>query len=193
MACKNDAYKPEEALSMKEAQSFHSTQARHLSESKVDFIKAATLPALSEALGIAAAISELKVPYVLSFVVRPDGKLLDGNPLHHAIEQIDSEITNPPTFYMVNCIHPTIFTKAMEAELQYLGDRKHRILGLQANTSAKTPEELESLPYLDTTDPEVFADMMINIHKKYGIKLIGGCCGSDNRHIEAIARRIVTQ
>ncbi|MBI9036367.1 MAG: homocysteine S-methyltransferase family protein [Bacteroidales bacterium] len=193
MACKNDAYKAEEALSIEESKNFHTTQAVQLAESGVDFIKAATLPALSEALGIAATISELKVPYVLSFVVRPDGKILDGTSLHQVIDQIDSEVPNPPAFYMINCVHPTIFDQAIKTEWKNLGKRQNRILGLQANTSAKTPEELESLPYLDTTEPENFADQMINIHNSYGVKLIGGCCGSDNKHIEAIARRIAAE
>ena len=57
MACKGDAYRPEEALSKEEAALFHREQAEALAQSGVDFIKAATLPAFSEAYGIASATS----------------------------------------------------------------------------------------------------------------------------------------
>lgn len=98
MSCKGDAYKAEEALSAKEATSFHKTQAQQLAASGVDFIKAATLPAYSEALGIALAISEINIPYILSFVIKPEGTLLDGTPLHTAIEEVDRNVKNRPVF-----------------------------------------------------------------------------------------------
>lgn len=186
MACKNDAYKPEEALTETEAIHFHSTQTEQLSEAGVDFIKAATLPALTEALGIATAISNIDAPYIISFVVRPEGTLLDGIKLVDAINTIDDKVKNPPLFYMCNCVHPSVFEKTLENN----PDVTNRLIGLQANTSAKSPEELESLSYLDTTDPEDFSDMMIKLQKKFKLKVLGGCCGSDNTHMEAIGKKL---
>ncbi|MCP4761858.1 MAG: homocysteine S-methyltransferase family protein, partial [archaeon] len=61
MACKGDAYRPEEALSKEDAKIFHTKQASLLTDSGVDFIKVATLPSVSEACGMASAISLHKI------------------------------------------------------------------------------------------------------------------------------------
>ena len=188
MACKGNAYSPGEALSKHDAAIFHREQAEALAKSKVDFIKAATLPAVSEAYGIAEAISSQGIPYILSFVVRPDGSILDGTPIYEAIEMIDSEIQPKPIFYMLNCVHPKIFSQALRQECNISRNVKNRILGFQANTSAKSPKELDNLSYLDTIPPEEFGSMMIALHKEFGIKVLGGCCGTDARHIAQIAK-----
>jgi len=190
MACKGNAYNPKEALSKNEAKLFHQEQAKYLAESNVDFIKAATLPALSEALGIAAAISTYNIPYILSFVINGDASLLDGTPIYKAIEIIDSEIDHIPLLYMINCVHPTIFEKAISKEAIISPNILNRILGFQANSSSKSPSELDNLSYLDTTQPEEFADLMFSIHKKFGTKILGGCCGTDDSHINALAKKI---
>ncbi len=184
MACKGDAYRPQEALCEEDARQFHREQAEALANSGVDFIKAATLPAASEARGIASTISALDIPYILSFVIRPEGTLLDGTPIDETIETIDSAIHPAPFFYMVNCVHPSVFQRAMAACPE---SARKRILGFQANTSEKNPEELDNLEYLDTFDPKDFAQMMLSIHERFGIKILGGCCGSDGTHIEEIA------
>jgi len=190
MACRGDAYQPGEALSSAVAAEFHIQQARELAEAGTDFIMAATLPAISEALGIAAAIANCRHPYVVSFVIQPDGSLLDGTPLHEAIARLDAEVQPQPLFYMVNCVHPSVFEKALHQINRTSPGVKHRIAGVQANTSAKSPGELDGLSYLDTTEPEEFADAMLSLHKNWGVKILGGCCGTDNHHMEETAKRI---
>ena len=190
MACKGNAYNPKEALSKNEAKLFHQEQAGYLADSKVDFIKAATLPSLSEATGMASAISKFNFPYILSFVIKADGSLLDGTPIHQAIETIDSEVDPKPLLYMVNCVHPTIFIKAISKEAKISPNILNRILGFQANSSSKSPFELDNLSYLDTTQSEEFADLMFFIHKKFGTKILGGCCGTDDSHINALAQKM---
>jgi len=190
MACKGDAYRPEEALSKEAAELFHKEQAARLAESEANFIKAATLPAVSEAYGIASAISFHRIPYILSFVIKPNGTILDGTPIHEAIELIDSEIHPKPIFYMVNCVHPTIFEQAIDKETNFSKKITDRILGFQANTSSKSPDELDNLSQLDMSDPEEFGDLMVSLHNRFGIKVLGGCCGSDGNHITEIAKRI---
>ena len=185
MACRGDAYNPQEALTQDNAVKFHSEQAVSLADSGVDFIKAATLPALSEALGITDLLSKFTIPYVLSFVVRPTGTLLDGTPIEEAVNQIDEQSERPPLFYMVNCVHATILDKAF-AKVPHKIIR--RFSGFQANTSSKTPKELELLTYLDSQEPVEFAQEVVDICKKYQFSLIGGCCGSDDRHIRKIAQ-----
>ncbi len=190
MACRRDAYRPDEALSKKQARLFHQQQAEWLAQSGVDFIKGATLPAVSEAYGLASAISCFDIPYILSFVLTPDGAILDGTPLHEAIEMIDSEIDPCPIFYMANCVHPTVFEKAVHKESLISKTVQKRLLGFQANTSAKSPEELDNLSYLDTSDPDEFGQLMASLHQQFGLKVLGGCCGSDHHHIIEIAKRI---
>lgn len=190
LACRGNAYDPAEALDAKEAEQFHSRQAAALAGGGVDFIKAATLPAVSEAIGIARAIGKTGVPAVLSFVIRPDGNVLDGTPLDAAVEKIDAFVDPAPAFYMVNCVHPTVFIDALGVATARSENVARRVLGFQANTSAKSPEELDNLGYLDTTEPAPFAEMLMKIHQKFGTRVLGGCCGTDERHIEKIAEQL---
>lgn len=185
IACRGDSYDPRQALTAEKAEAFHSLQAQELADAGVDFILAATMPAVSEALGIAAAVSQCEIPYSVSFVIRSDGRVLDGTPLQKAIERIDAAVNPGPLFYQINCVHPAIFRKAIEQSEPGFD----RLLGLQANTSEKSPEELDGLGYLDTSEPEEFAESMLALHTQFGLKIIGGCCGTDHRHIEEIAKR----
>jgi homocysteine S-methyltransferase len=184
LGCQGDAYKPEEALSDDEAAAFHVHQAQALARAGVDFLMAATLPTYSEALGLARAMSALGRPYVLSFVIRPTGTLLDGTPLDVAVMQIDAELDPRPVGYLTNCIHPSVFKEALTRLTEA---SRSRLIGLQANTSRKSPEDLDGLHALDSEEPAVFARQMKELHERFGIKVLGGCCGTDDRHIERIA------
>jgi homocysteine S-methyltransferase len=190
MGCKGDAYKAAEALSAEEAAEFHRPQVRALAGAGVDFLLAATLPAACEALGMARAMGGGGVPYLLSFVIRPTGTLLDGTPLDEAIARIDSSVDPAPLAYMVNCAHPSVFAQAMHQVASRSADVAKRVVGLQANTSPKSPEELDNLDHREGDDPETFADAMIRVHHEFGIKILGGCCGTDDRHIRCIAARL---
>jgi S-methylmethionine-dependent homocysteine/selenocysteine methylase len=190
MACRGDAYRPQEALSQPDAKSFHQHQAYALAQANVDFIMAATLPAVSEALGLAAALSDCGVPYILSFVIRKNGAVLDGTPLHEAIEKIDTAVDPKPLCYAVNCVHPAVFEHGIGQAINHSELVKNRLLGFQANTSSKSPEELDGLDYLDTTAPAEFSESMLALHQNFGIQILGGCCGTDHRHIEKIASDI---
>ena len=189
LGCAGDAYKPEEGLSVDRAAAFHGAQTRALAAAGADFLLAATLPNVAEAQGMAMAMGECPVPYMLSFVLGRNGRLLDGTSLHDAVSGIDAAVTPRPLFYMVNCVHPTVFEAALAsapAQVRHVNDR---IIGLQANASAKSPEELEGLSYVDADPPEVLADGMARVYRRFGTKILGGCCGTDHHHIEWIARR----
>lgn len=189
IGCANDAYKPEESLSTEEAEEFHRYQLQRLAEAGVDFLIASTLPALSEAKGIAKAMSGFNIPYIISFVIRKNGTLLDGTPLDEAIRSIDSYANPCPSFYMVNCVHPLVLRNALDTLKDSKEFIKKRLIGLQANTSCKSPEELEGLEVLDTDDPILFSRSMLELYKDSYIKILGGCCGTDHVHIQAIAER----
>jgi len=192
MGCVGDAYRPQEALAQDEAAVAHAPQARALAATGVDLIVASTLPAFSEALGMAQAMAAAGsgLPYLLSFVVRPTGTLLDGTPLHQAVRQIDDCVSPPPLCYLLNCVHPIVYERAMESQLAVAPWLCERVIGLQGNTSCRSPEELDTLAFLDTEEPEPFAAAMLDLHQRFGARVLGGCCGTDERHIEWIAREM---
>jgi homocysteine S-methyltransferase len=187
---RGDAYDPRDALPADEAETYHRGQAEALAAAGVDVLVAATLPAFSEALGIARALASTRAPYMLSFVLRPEGTLLDGTSLHEAIERIDGATDPPPLGYLINCVHPRVFMEACTRELAHAPRLRDRLLGLQANTSDLSPEALEGRETLVGDDPDPFADAMLRANSQLGIKLLGGCCGTNARHIEAIAKRL---
>lgn len=188
IGCKGDAYKPEEALSMREAASFHAYQVEALITAGVDLLFAATIPSVSEATGMAAAMAASGLPYAISFVLAGDGRILDGTTVRKAIETIDESTAPRPLFYMANCCHPAFFEAAMR-DLQEDAALLHRIIGLQANTSTKDAGERDSLTHLDQEDPEKFAESMLGLHRTFGTRVLGGCCGTDDRHILALAEQ----
>ncbi len=193
MGCRGDAYRPAETLSADEAREFHLPQARALAAGGVDFLHAATLPAVAEALGLARAMATCGRPYVLSFVLRPTGTCLDGTPLEEAVSGIDREVSPPPTAYFVNCVHPAVLIEALRQATARDAGVRTRVVGLQANTSALSPEELDSRPVLDCEAPEPFAEAMAAAAREFDLRVLGGCCGTDHRHIAAIARRLATR
>lgn len=189
IGCKGDAYKPEEALSTFQSEKFHLYQIERLVSAGVDFLIADTLPAISEALGLAKVMAVTNTPYIISFVIRDNGILLDGTSINTAIKLIDSEVEPRPIGYTINCVHPTIFNKALLNPTNSLLDVK-RILGLMGNTSARSPEELDNAVNLETEDPEIWAKKMVSLHKNFKIKVMGGCCGTNQYHIQALVKQI---
>jgi len=188
MGCKGDAYNPEVALSSEEAYTFHKFQVKALAEAGVDFLMASTLPASSEALGIAKAMAESSIDYILSFVVRPNGTLLDGRTLNETISVIDNSVSPKPLFYMLNCVHPIHCRSAINNELNNTDLVRMRLLGLQANASVKSPKELELLDKVDSDNPSSWGKKMIDLYLISNIKILGGCCGTNHHHIESIAK-----
>jgi homocysteine S-methyltransferase len=190
IGCRGDAYRADDALRRAEAREFHRSQLEELAAAGVAFLCAATLPARSEAEGIATAMAATGMPYVLSFVVTEDATLLDGTPFAAAIRSIDSTAAPPPAFYMVNCVHPSVFRKcavrmAMESPAQ-----SRRVIGLQANTSPRSPGELDGSSLLLTEDPNRLAEAMVRLHNDFGLRILGGCCGTDDRHIARLAEKL---
>lgn len=190
IGCKGDSYKPEQALNHNAAAEFHGFQVEALKTAGVDFLIASTLPSVSEAMGIAEVMSQTEKPYILSFVIRSNGTLLDGTLLFDAVSIIDSSTKSKPLGYMINCVHPTVFQEAFTFLLTSNNMFRGRILGLQANTSPKSPEELDGLEELETEEPGNFACLMASLHTDLGLKILGGCCGTDYRHIDALVKKL---
>ncbi len=192
LSCQGDAYNPEEALEADVAHEFHTWQAMKLVEAGVDFLLAATLPAFSEATGLAQALAVTDKPYIVSFVIRPEGTLLDGTPLKNAIAAIDAEVSPMPLAYLVNCTHASIFRSAILHEVNSSSLVRERVVGLLANTAALNPEELNNSDGLVEEEPETFGQSVAYLHGDLGMKILGGCCGTDHRHIRYLAKHLLT-
>ena len=192
MSCRGDAYKPDEAMSAEAAADFHRWQADALAAAGVDFLLAATLPALSEAIGLAQAQAATGLPYVISFVARPAGTLLDGTPLDTAIATIDAAVTPRPLAYLINCTHPSIFRSALLSKRNSSPLVRARVIGLLANTAALSPEELNESAELIEEAPKVFGNSVAALRAELGMKVLGGCCGTDERHIECLAKALLS-
>lgn len=139
LSCRGDAYIPGEALSVAEAEEFHRWQAGKLAVAGVDFLLASTLPALSEATGLALAMAASSAPYIISFVVRPEGTLLDGTPLKEAVAVIDSSAVPQPLGYLINCTHASFARSALTHEPNSSPLVRNWIIGLLANTAHLSP------------------------------------------------------
>jgi homocysteine S-methyltransferase len=184
---KGNAYDPSDSPSVEEAAESHEAQIQSLADTDADFLLAATLPSAREACGMARIMGAMALTYVLSFVVRPSGRLLDGTPLHEAVSVIDDETSYPPLCYFVNCVHPAVFHQAMESQLKMHPWVAERVWGLQANTSVLPPEALDGCAILQGEDPSTFADLMAALNRDFGTKILGGCCGTGPEHIRHLA------
>ena len=190
MGCKGDAYKATEVLSVEEALEFHSWQANLFKNAEVDFLFAGIMPALTEAIGMAKAMEATGLPYIISFMIRDNGKLIDGTTIHEAILNIDNATVHKPICYMTNCIHPTVLNQALSWKFNKTELVKERVCGIQANTSSLSPEELDNCCELKTSDRISLADEIMKLNEYITPKIIGGCCGTDDTHIEEIAKRV---
>lgn len=187
MGCRGDAYKPQEGLPREDARRFHATQASALAAAGADYLLASTMPAVAEAVGMAEALAATGCPYLVSFIIRPSGHVLDGTPLDDAIHRVDDAVARAPVGFLVNCVH----SSTLEAALETAGGRpvvaSGRLLGVQANTSSKRPEELDGLETLDSEAAEVFAAGLCRLRDRFGLRALGGCCGTDDTHIAVLA------
>ena len=177
-----DGYGGDIAPSAEVAEMVMRAQVEELETAGVDVLIAGTLPNAEEALGISRALAASTLPYIVGVVVRADGTLLDETPLRDFVERVDHGTRRPPLGYALNCVHPTIADEALAA--QPIGDRA---IGLFANASALTPEELDGRDELDASTPEAFAVELIATGQTHGLSILGGCCGTDASHLRAVA------
>ena len=182
IGCKNDCYKPNEGLSLIESQEFHSWQIKQLALGGVDYLIAETLPNINEALGIAKEMEKSKIPYIISFVISRNGHVLDGTSLADAISYIDKNTSLNPLGYMVNCAYPS-FICAQNQPVELF----ERLIGCQANASSLDHCDLDGAEQLEINSVSEWGNLMIELNSKYGIKILGGCCGTNGDHLSYIA------
>lgn len=190
MGCKGDAYTGEGALNTQEARNFHFWQANLFAKAGVDVLYAGIMPSLPEACGMAQAMSDTGIPYIISFTIQRDGRLIDHTSIHDAINIIDHSVEHKPLCYMTNCVHPAIVFEALSQPYNQKELVRTRFKGIQANTSSLDYCQLDHCEDLKTSDPVSLALSMERLKDVFDFQIFGGCCGTNHQHMEEIAKRI---
>jgi S-methylmethionine-dependent homocysteine/selenocysteine methylase len=181
---RGDGYTPTSLMSAEEAQQYHTAQIRTFSETDADMITAITLNSIEEAVGIARAAQSVGMPVAISFTVETDGKLPTGQTLQDALKESVEEATrHAPASSMINCAHPTHLKDALIGEDPWL----ERIRGIRANASTKSHAELNESAELEEGNPVEFGRQHRELLSRLrNLNVLGGCCGTDHRHVEEI-------
>ena len=180
-------YQVADVLKVNEYKDYHMPQVKSLQAAGADFLSGLTINHVEEALGIVLAAKEVKAPVVISFTLETDSKLPSGMTLVDAIERIDKETASYVAYYMINCAHPTHF------ESLFKGSGKNhkalkRVKGVRANASTLSHAELDEAEELDDGNPAKLGEEMATLCKLHPeFNVLGGCCGTDVRHIQSIA------
>jgi S-methylmethionine-dependent homocysteine/selenocysteine methylase len=182
---RGDGYSPTGLMTAAEARGYHAEQVRALASGGAEMISAVTMTHAGEAIGITLAAADAGLPVAISFTVETDGRLPSGQELAEAIAEVDDATDATPAYFMVNCAHPTHF-----ADLLALGEAwTRRIRGLRANASRRSHAELDAATELDDGDPLDLGARYAELHRAMPqFAVLGGCCGTDHRHVAAIAR-----
>ena len=184
---RGDGYVVGETMTAEEAERYHNAQIAVFAEEDVDLVSALTLTYADEATGIVRAATRHDVPIVISFTVETDGRLPSGQPLGEAIEQVDRDTGGAAAYFMVNCAHPTHFAHVLDEGAPWI----KRIMGLRANASTKSHAELDESDELDSGDPDDLAARYRSLRDVLPrLVVVGGCCGTDERHVAAVARAV---
>jgi S-methylmethionine-dependent homocysteine/selenocysteine methylase len=179
----DDGYDPAELLSATAAEDYHSSQIASFAGTAADMVTAITMTYPDEAIGITRAACEHGLPAVISFTVETDGRLPSGQGLGEAIAQVDDATGEGPAYYMINCAHPAHFEGVLAGHEPWA----ERIRGLRANASTKSHAELDEAEELDEGDPSELGARHAELRGKLPrLNVLGGCCGTDHRHVGAI-------
>jgi len=181
---RGDGYVADRAMSAAQAEAYHGVQMDVFAGSAADMASAITMNYVEEALGIARAARRAGMPVAISFTVETDGKLPTGQPLPSAIAEVDDATSGYPGYYMINCAHPTHFAHVIAEDKPWV----KRIRGLRANASRMSHTELNESTALDAGDPDQLAREYADLKRRLTeLNVMGGCCGTDHRHVQAIA------
>jgi S-methylmethionine-dependent homocysteine/selenocysteine methylase len=179
------------------AQDYHRPQVEAFHAAGADRVTAVTVAYPAEAVGIARAAQAADIECIISFTVETDGRLPDGRTLANAIRVVDDATDRAVAFFMVNCAHPSHVARALDAQAaDDDGDRTwlSRVQGVRANASTRSHAELDAAEDLDDGDPATFGREMARLHARVpSLRVLGGCCGTDERHIRAVAQSVTAQ
>jgi S-methylmethionine-dependent homocysteine/selenocysteine methylase len=185
---RDDAYNPAQLMSADEAERYHAAQIETLAGTEADLVTALTLTYPAEAIGIARAARRVRMPVVISFTVETDGAVPDGSSLYDAIAAVEGATDSYPAYYGINCAHPSHFLSVLDAGEEWTS----RIKMIRANASRCSHAELDEAETLDDGDPEELGREYAEIRERLPqINVLGGCCGTDVRHVRSIARACI--
>ncbi len=177
-----DGYAPGEMKSAAAYEAYHAHQMASFAKARVDMVSAVTMTHVEEAIGVARAAELAGLPCVISFTVETNGAMPSGQSVAEAAAEVDAAAGASPLYYMINCAHPDHYAAILRGEAW-----TKRLGGLRSNASRMSHAELDEAEELDAGDPVEFgalhAAMMSEVP---GMKVIGGCCGTDHRHIAAV-------
>jgi S-methylmethionine-dependent homocysteine/selenocysteine methylase len=180
---RGDGYRPKNRMTAEEAERYHAAQIRTFRETDADMVTAVTMNYAEEAIGIARAAANADMPVAISFTVETDGNLATGQSLKDAITAVDEATDNAPAYYMINCAHPAHFESALDAGESWT----RRIRGIRANASTRSHTELDAATELDDGNPAELGEHYAALRSKHRrLNILGGCCGTDHRHIAEI-------
>jgi S-methylmethionine-dependent homocysteine/selenocysteine methylase len=178
-----DGYRPAKLLSADAARAYHATQIGTFADTAADMVTAITMTYADEATGVAQAASDAGLPSVISFTLETDGRLPNGQGLGEAIKAVDEATDGAPAYYMINCAHPTHFDDVLATDEPW----RDRIRGLRANASTMSHDELDEAEELDDGDPADLGARYAALRSRLpNLNVLGGCCGTDHRHVAAI-------
>jgi len=182
----SDAYAPETLGTADEAKRYHARQIGWLADTDVDMVTATTFPHADEAIGFVRAAMAAGLPVVVSFTVETDGRLPTGLTLADAVRRVDDETAGGAAYFMVNCAHPDHFFHVFDGS-----EWTRRVRGFRCNASRRSHAELDACTVLDDGDPQEFGRQYADILQRMPwVNVLGGCCGSDLRHLTRIARAV---
>lgn len=178
-----DGYVAAERMSADEAQGYHRQQVEAFAATDVDLVTLMTAAYTDEAIGFLRAAAANGLAPVVSFTVETDGRLPDGTALGEAILQVDDATDGAAAYFMVNCAHPRHFRSALDPSAPWA----RRLVGLRANASTRSHAELDAAEDLDEGDAPVLAEELVAASSAMpAVTVLGGCCGTDVRHVDAI-------
>ncbi len=184
---RGDGYVADRHMSVGEARDYHAWQIEVFAATVADMISVFTMNYAEEAAGIALAARALQMPLAVSFTLETDGRLPSGQPLAEAIAQVDAVSSSYPAYYAINCAHPEHFAHLFATPALW----HQRVRALRANASRRSHAELEASTTLDAGDPEELAGAYRRLRARLpGLCVVGGCCGTDHRHVAAIGRAL---
>lgn len=182
---RGDGYSPDAIMSTTEAEQYHQVQVNTFRDTAADLVSAITMTYVQEAIGIAHAAKKAQMPVVISFTVETDGNLPTGMGLEDAIHIVDEATDSYPAYYMINCAHPIHFDRTILNQDVWV----ERIRGIRANASMMSHAELDESETLDEGNPQDLGERFYQLKKQLPhLNILGGCCGTDHRHIEAICK-----
>ncbi|GEM_PF-24158 len=185
---RGDGYNPTTRMSAEEAQQYHAAQIGVFRDTGADMVTAITINYVEEAIGITQAAQAAGMPVAISFTVETDGNLPTGQTLKEAIESVDAATNHAPVYYMISCAHPTHFAEALNSNEPWV----ERIGGLRANASTRSHAELNDSAELDEGNPAELGRQHRELFTKLtNLRVLGGCCGTDHRHVEEICKATI--